>query len=141
MLLVQEATQELAVARARELVDQLPLVPNLLVHADLTPPLAERTRVFLGFAPTGELRGIATAYLGFGRPALGIATLGETFDDATAREILTHVQKNLGVPAIAIDDVLRESTWASAFTIKARHEEVHYILSPRVALPTQEELP
>ena len=140
MLLVQEATQELAVARARELVDQLPLVPNLLVHADLTPPLAERTRVFLGFEPTGELRGIATAYLGFGRPALGVATIGDTWDEGVAREILKHLREGVGVPAIAIDDVSRESAWASAFTIKARHEEIHYILRPGAALPVDDEL-
>jgi GNAT superfamily N-acetyltransferase len=141
MLLVQEATQELAVARARELVDQLPLVPNLLVHADLTPPLAERTRVFLAFAPTGELRGVGTAYLGFGRPALGVATLGESWDEAVAREVLKHVREGIGAPAIAIDDVAHESTWASAFTVKARHEEVHYILSPSATLPVNDEVP
>ena len=81
MLLVQEATSPVALAKARAIVGELPLVENLLVHADLMPPLDERTRVFLAFDPKGELRAVATAYLGLGRPALGVATV-PTWDEA-----------------------------------------------------------
>src|SRR5580693_1901235 len=113
MLLVQEATQELAVARARELIDELPLLENLLVHADVNAPLAERTRVFLGFAPTGELRAVGTAYLGLGRPALGVATLGEKWDADIARALLAKMRDGIDLPAIVIDDVARVQAYAS----------------------------
>ncbi len=135
MLLVQEATQPLAVARARELIDELPLVENLLVHADLTPPLAERTRVFLGFAPSGDLKAVGTAYLGFGRPALAVSTLGERWDPAIAKSLLAKMKEGIDLPAIAIDDVSRVDAYSSVFTVKARHDELHYVLRNHVALP------
>jgi ribosomal protein S18 acetylase RimI-like enzyme len=140
MLLVQEATQGAAVVRARELVDELPLVANLFVHADLTPPLAERTRVFLGFARTGDLKAVGTAYLGFGRPALGVSTLGENLDVAVAAELLAKMREGIDLPAIAIDDESRETAYASVFTVKARHHELHYLLRTKVALPIAEDV-
>ncbi|MEZ0227943.1 MAG: GNAT family N-acetyltransferase [Planctomycetota bacterium] len=139
MLLVQEATQQLAVARARELIDELPLVENLLVHADLTPPLAERTRVFLGFAPTGDLKAVGTAYLGFGRPALAVSVLGDRWDSTIARSLLAKMKEGVDLPAIAIDDEARVETYASVFTIKERHAELHYVLRTNVPLPIAED--
>ncbi|HZU98359.1 MAG TPA: GNAT family N-acetyltransferase [Planctomycetota bacterium] len=141
MLLVQEATQELAVARARELVQELPLIENLFVHADLTPPLAERTRVFLGFAPTGDLRAVGTAYLGLGKPALAVAVLGEKWDQEVARALLAKMREGIDLPAIVIDEPAREAAYAAAFTVKDRHEELHYILRPGVTLPIAESIP
>lgn len=135
MLLVQEATQPLAVARARELIDELPLVENLLVHADLTPPLAERTRVFLGFAPTGDLKAVGTAYLGLGKPALAVSTLGERWDPEIARALLAKMRDGVDLPAITIDEVVRAETYAQVFSVKERHEELHYLLRPGVPLP------
>jgi ribosomal protein S18 acetylase RimI-like enzyme len=139
MLLVQEATQPLAVARARELIDELPLVENLLVHADLTPPLAERTRVFLGFSPTGDLKAVGTAYLGFGHPALAVSTLGDRWDPVIARALLAKMKEGIDLPAIAIDDVARVEAYAAVFTIKERHEELHYVLRPGAPLPIVED--
>jgi ribosomal protein S18 acetylase RimI-like enzyme len=143
MLLVQEATHAAAVARAKELVDRLPLVPSLLVHADLTPPLAERTRVFLGFDGGGELRAVGTAYLGLGRPALGIALLppsAETasWDEALARELLIHVRAGIDLPAFALVDPHQEGAFSAIFKVKARHEETHYLLRPGATLPVDE---
>jgi ribosomal protein S18 acetylase RimI-like enzyme len=141
MLLVQEAASPVAVERARSLVDELPLVPNLLVHADLAPGLAERTRVFLGFALTGELRAVATAYLGFGRPALGVTTLPGDWDEEVAVSALKAVRDGIDLPAMAIDDVSREAAYRRVFTIAARHEETHYVLRPGATLPTREDVP
>jgi ribosomal protein S18 acetylase RimI-like enzyme len=141
MLLVQEATQQLAVTRARELIDELPLIENLLVHADLTPPLSERTRVFLGFAPSGDLKAVGTAYLGFGRPALAISTLGDKFDLDTARSLLAKMRDGIDVPAIAIEEVSRVDAFTSVFTVKERHEELHYVLPWGTALPIAEDVP
>lgn len=141
MLLVQEATQELAVARARELVDELPLVDNLLVHADLTPPLAERTRVFLGFSPAGDLKAVGTSYLGFGRPALGLALVGEKWDLEVAKALLGKMRDGIDLPAVAIDSELREEAYAAVFQVKTRHAELHYLLRPTAALAVPDGVP
>lgn len=141
MLLVQEATTPGALAKARGLVDDLPLVENLLVHADLNPPLDERTRVFFGFdAATGDLRAVATAYLGFGKPALGVATL-PSWDEAHAVAVLKAVKEGVDLPAIAIDDVSREKAYASVFRVTSRFEEVHYVLGTKAPLPVREDVP
>ncbi len=139
MLLVQEAVQPAAVARARELIDELPLVDNLLVHADLTPPLCERTRVYLGFATNGDLKAVGTAYLGFGKPALGVAVMGEKWDTETAQALLAKMKEGIDLPAIAIDSELREESYTRVFQVKERHHELHYILRPHVALPAPEQ--